>query len=430
MGNWLIKNTVKQVFTMDNFFKQFRDNLDNLPEPAFQEQDWQALSQRLQPQREKHPLSIWLLWLLAPLFLMSLAANGFQYKAWENAQKHITLLENRSETANTVVIQSDTIYKIKTIFERDTVYKTKILREKEIVYLPSLNDSYSLNDTYKTSTPSTKTINPMGKILVAKNDTQEEIRGKTDDFNNKQLINNNLEKINSIPLKNIGIINPNKIPVFNYVPIVLNKKKTLRERLEPLRPKDYSVGISAGLAYPISDISSKPSGYALGVQGKVAFSPHISAWADAHYQQLYYAADRMNDGIGIPVVAPPSNDFRFNLVKVTRPMLQYMAGLRYHFDAKKWGQPYLGIGFGAVTSLPYEVDYEFKNSSLGTVWEISQKIQKQSTQGGFLLLDAGFEKQLSARYRWQLGANYRLKLSNTAQTYRLLGVKTGILFDF
>ena len=190
---------------MDNFFKQFKDNLDNLPEPAFQEQDWQALSHRLPAQREKYPLSIWLLWLLAPLFLMSLAANGFQYKARENAQKKITLLENRSETANTVVIQSDTIYKVKTVFERDTVYKTKILREKEIVYLPSLID------TFKTATPCIETLNPIEKRLAAKNDIQEEVSKKTNDFKDKKLIFNDLEQINSIPLKNIDI----QIPIKN-----------------------------------------------------------------------------------------------------------------------------------------------------------------------------------------------------------------------
>ncbi len=409
---------------MDNFFKQFKDNLDNLPEPAFQEHDWQALSHRLPPQSEKYPLSIWLLWLLAPLFLMSLVANGFQYKTWENVQKKIALLENRSEATKAMVIQLDTIYKTHTVYEYDTVYKTKILREKEIVYLPSLID------TFKTATPFIETLNPIEKRLAAKNDIQEEVSKKTNDFKDKKLIFNDLEQINSIPLKNIDILNPTKTPVFNAVPIVLNQKKTLKERLELLRPKGYSVGISAGLAYPISDISSKPSGYAVGVQGKAAFSPHISVWADAQYQQLYYAADRMNEGIGIPVVAPPSNDFRFNLVKVKLPMLQYMAGMRYYFDDKKWGQPYLGIGFGAVTSLPYEVDYEFKNNSLGTVWEISQTIKKQSTQGGFILLDAGFEKRLSKQFNWQVGLNYRLKLSNSTQLYRLLGFKTGILFDF
>ena len=91
---------------------------------------------------------------------------------------------------------------------------------------------------------------------------------------------------------------------------------------------------------------------------------------------------------------------------------------------------YLGLGYGAVTSLPYEVDYEFKNGSLGTVWEISQKINKRVTQWDFLLFDVGFEKRIAKYYRWQIGANYRLKLSNKNQSYKLLGLKTGVLFDF
>ncbi len=409
---------------MDNFFKQFKDNLDNLPEPAFEERDWQALSHRLPEQREKYPLSMWLLWLLAPLFLMSLAANGFQYKAWENAQNKINLLENRSETANTVVIQSDTIYKVKTIFERDTVYKTKILREKEIVYLPSLID------TFKTVTPFTETLNPIEKRLVEKNGVPKEMSDKTDNFKDTNLVFKDLAHINLIPLKNIDILNSNKIPVFNTVPIVLTKKKTLKERLEPLRPKGYNVGISAGLAYPISDILNKPSGYAVGVQGEMSFSNHLSAWADFQYMHLTYNTDRMSEAIGIPVVAPPARDFTFSLVQVNQPTLQYGLGLRYRFDAQKWGQPYFGLGYGAMTSLPYEVSYEFKNGGLGTVWEVSQIVKKQKTDWGFLLLDAGFERQLSTHYRWQLGANYRLKLSNAAQSYRLLGIKTGILFDF
>lgn len=409
---------------MDNFFKQFKENLDNLPEPAFEERDWQALAHRLSPQREKRPIATWVLWFLAPLFLMSLAANGFQYKTWKNAQKQIAWLENRSETAKTVVIQSDTIYKIHTIYEHDTVYKTKILRETEIVYMPNLND------TFKTSPPFTETLNSIKKRLAAKNDTPKESSDKIDDFKDKKLIFNDLAQIDLIPLKNIGILNFNKIPELNNIPIVFHKKKTLRECLEPLRPKEFSMGISAGLAYPISNISSKPSGYAAGVQGKISFSPHFSAWADFQYIHLTYHTDRMSDAIGIPVVTPPARDFTFSLVQVNQPTLQYGLGLRYHFDAQKWGQPYFGLGYGAVTSLPYEVSYEFKNGSLGTVWEVSQIVKKQRTDWGFLLLQAGFEKQLSARYRWQLGADYRLKLSNSTQFYRLLGIKTGVLLDF
>ena len=426
MGNWLIKNTAKQILTMDNFFKQFKDNLDNLPEPAFQERDWQALAHRLPPQREKRPIATLLLWMLAPLFLMSLAANGFQYHEIKNTYQKMATLESRVDTIlykKMVVVQSDTVFKTRTIYEHDTVYKTKILREKEIVYLPNLPERiFKVNNA-----PLFKTSEPTGNLTEENN---EKIAAAENDFTDKKWVGNRLEKLNSIALKNLEIRKFSKIPELNTNPIVFHKKKTLRERLEPLRPKGYSAGISAGLAYPISDISSKPSGYSAGVQGAMAFSTQISAWSDIQFMQLNYKADRMNDAIGIPVVAPPSNDFKFNLVKVTQPMMQYMAGLRYRFDRKKQGNPYIGVGYGAVTSLSYEVDYEFKNGSLGTVWEVSQRIKKQNTQWGFLLFEAGFEKRISKHYLWQLGANYRLKLSNPSQTYRLLGVKTGILFDF
>ena len=244
------------------------------------------------------------------------------------------------------------------------------------------------------------------------------------------LIINSLDSLKTLQTPFLTIKNSSNLPILNINPIVFNAKKTLKQRLEPLRPKAFSAGISAGLAYPISYISSKSSGYTAGFQGSVSFSSHISLWADAKFMQLTYQADRMNEAIGIPVVAPPSNDFKFNLVKVSEPMLQYMAGLRYHFEGKKRWQPYVGVGYGATTTLPYEVSYEFKNNSLGTVWEISQSIKKQDTQWGFLLFDAGFEKRFSEHYRWQFGANYRLKLSNSNQSYRLFGLNSGILFDF
>ena len=389
---------------MDNFFKQFKDNLDNQPEPVFEEHDWLSLEKKLTDKSEKRPLSNLLLWLLAPLFLMSLGTNGFQYNQLKNTQQKMTLLENRFDSVshNTVVFQSDTIFKIKTIYERDTVFKTKILRETEIVYTKNSSGDFKSPDELK---------------------LHEVFLDKTLNFNS-------LEKIKTLQPPLLTLKKPNDLVNLDLKPIVLIPQKTWKERLESLRPKDFSGGISAGLAYPMSDISSKPSGYAFGLQGAVSFSPNLSLWADAHYMHLSYKTDRMNDAIGIPVIPPPSNDFSFNLVTISQPSLQYMAGLRYHFDSKKRLQPYLGLGYGAVTLLPYEVDYEFKNGSLGTVWEITQKINKQVTQWGFLLFDVGFEKRISQHYRWQIGANYRLKLSNKNQSYKLLGLKTGVLFDF
>ena len=414
---------------MDDFLKQFKDNLDNQPEPVFEQKDWQSLNNRLNEQRQKRPFTTWLLWVLIPLFLMSLLANGFQFKESVTTSQKMAFLESRFDSVvrHTLVMQVDTVYKINTTYQRDTVYKTKIVRETEIVYLPfskgllntrMLSDKSLLND-------STRALEQKSSDNFAANIYEQTISNR-----DKMLNTNDLDKLQALKTPFLTVRKPSDLPVLDIKPIVINTKKTLIQRLEPLRPKAYSAGVLAGLAYPISDISSKPSGYTVGVQGAVAFSPYISLWADAQYLQLNYQTDRMNEAIGIPVVTPPSSDFKFNLVKVSQPKVQFITGLRYHFEGKKRWQPYFGVGYGAVTSLPYEVDYEFKNTSLGTVWEFSQKIKKQDTQWGFLMFDGGFETRLSRQYRWQIGGNYRINLSKTNYSYRLLSLKTGVLFDF
>ena len=129
---------------MDDFFKQFKDNLDNQPEPHFEEKDWDSLEKRLTDKQEKRPLRHGLLWLLLPLFLMSLAANGVQYYGLKKTNQKMALLESHLDGVKqqTVVIQSDTIYKINTIYERDTFYKTKILYEPKIVYVTTSKDTF------------------------------------------------------------------------------------------------------------------------------------------------------------------------------------------------------------------------------------------------------------------------------------------------
>ena len=183
----------------------------------------------------------------------------------------------------------------------------------------------------------------------------------------------------------------------------------LGQRLDVLRPKDYSLGISAGLLFPFGDGLSHPSGFKWGLTGALFFSPNISLWADAHYAQISYNVDKMSDAIGVPIVPPPSSQFNFNRAIIKQPTIQYMAGIRYRFDSPKRWQPYIGLGFGAVTLLPYEVAYEFKNSPLGTVWDVDLKVKRQGTQWGFLLFDAGFEKRLSKHH-----TSYHFKITSSS----------------
>ncbi len=387
---------------MDNFFKQFQDNLDNRPEPPFVEKDWLALEKQLPPQKTKHPLSMWLLWGLAPLLLCSLAANWFFYHKMKNTELEVTALNSRFEAVNskTIVIQSDTIYKINTIIERDTIYKTRILRETIVSYLPSNYNNFQKNNTINTPINATENFN-------------------------------SLEKLNTIPIAPLKLKKQNELLVLGNFPIIKNEHKTLAQRLEVLRPKDYGLGISAGLLFPFGDGLSHPSGFKWGLSGAVFFSPNLSLWADAHYAQISYNVDKMSDVIGVPVILSPDRTYPFNRAIIKQPTIQYMAGIRYRFDSPKGWQPYIGLGFGAVTSLPYEVGYEFKNSSLGTVLDIDQMVKRHETQWGFLLFDVGFEKRLSKQYRWKIGADYRVNITtNNWQKHRILGINSGFLFDF
>ncbi len=421
---------------MDNFLKQFRDNLDNQPEPRFEEKDWQALAKRLPAQKDKRPLSILLLWGLLPLFLLSMGSNAFLYQKMNNAQQQTDLINSRLDSVwhKTIVYQTDTIYRIRTIVEHDTFYKYNHLKETNLANLNS-----NLDGMQKQNSNNLIFNNKQNSINLnfnsIKNNTKDNkqdavLLNLKDNKNDSALFLFNLEKLKLI---SIPFLKLNKIyqePEIGDLPIVLNTHKTLQQRIAVLKPKSYSLGASAGLTYPLGTGLSQPSGYLIGANGAMSFSPNISAWADIQYQQLVYNVGKMSDAIGVPVMSPPNNQFGFSLATLKKPSVQYVAGLRYYFDHKKHWQPYLGVGFGATTLLPYEVGYEFKNNALGTVWDIDLKVKQQGTQFGFLLLDGGIEKRLSNQYRWQLGASYRLKLASDVQKYRVLSLRTGILFDF
>ena len=415
---------------MDKFFQQFKDNLENQPEPPFGEKDWQSLSERLKPKREKRPLSMWLLWCLTPLFLMSLLSNYIFYSEMKKAQQKTASLTSRMDSVfhKIIVFQTDTIYKFHTIYEHDTIYKTKVLKQtwkspNPLVFENAQNPTQVL----EVNSPHDST----NKMIIGKTDVNPAMIGLNNNSTDNTLNLKGLDKVSPMPTTLVKIKRQQIQPTWGLLPIVQNHHKTLRQRIEVLRPKDYNVGISAGLAFPYGNGSSQPSGYALGLNGAAFFSKNGSIWAEVQYVQLSYKVDKMGDAIGVPIVPPPSNSFNFNGAFIKQPTIQYLAGIRYRFDRQKLWQPFMGLGFGAVTSLPYEVGYEFKNNSLGTVWDIDQTVNRKGTQVGFLMFEGGLEKRLSKQYRWQFGANYRVNLlSNGVQKHKLLGVKSSILFDF
>ena len=56
---------------MDKFYRQFKENLEKRPEPAFEEKDWRAMEKLLaEESKTKRVLPLW--WFYLPFLLLTL----------------------------------------------------------------------------------------------------------------------------------------------------------------------------------------------------------------------------------------------------------------------------------------------------------------------------------------------------------------------
>jgi hypothetical protein len=198
-----------------------------------------------------------------------------------------------------------------------------------------------------------------------------------------------------------------------------------------MRPKGFRLGLTAGWAYPFSEDLKSQGGFSTGLEAAVEFSPNIRMWASAAYSNVHFVADRMGDDIGIPVVVPPSDDFIFVEAETPQPSLEYGVGMQYVFNTSRKWKPFLGVGYGAVSILPYEVVYDFENQSLGVEWSLEKNVNRSEFLTNLLLLRAGFEYEISKNWHWQLRASYRAHFENTGfQSPDMLGIQGGLMRRF
>jgi hypothetical protein len=384
---------------MEDFLKQFRQNLERRPEPPFEERDWQNLQKRLDQQREKRPLAF--AWL--PLLLLSFGTSAFFFFQMKKAERKIAALE----------ICRDTVFQTKIIYKTDTIYRTQILRER-------VGDGLSVF-----------AVSPSGNLI-------QEQKLKLP----PSMVENEISPENQHVVANFDPLPPPEIlPVSGQMPplpdvyaepFVLEKKKTFRQQyLYPLHPKGFRLGVAGGWAYPFSGEVNQQGGYSLGGQAAVEFSPHLQLWLDATYFKATFETDRMGDDISVPPVAPPSDQFVFVNADVPQPSWQFSAGMQYFFRADKKFKPLAGMGWGAVSLLPYEVIYEFENQALGVEWSLEKNVSRQAWLTNFLFLRAGFGHEFAQKWHWQFLTTYRLQIGETDfQTPHLLGLQAGLMRRF
>ncbi|MFN0034778.1 MAG: outer membrane beta-barrel protein [Saprospiraceae bacterium] len=440
---------------MEDFFKQFRENLESRPEPAFEERDWKDMQARLERDGGKRPAAFAWGWLALPFVLLLTGSNAFFFWQWKKAEQRVSTLE----------IRRDTVFHTRVVHTADTIYRTRVLRERVVEYQTS----------YVQSGPGLlgkgRGLGESGKGGILVENRQGQAGDKNVDAGKDSSEGQNLEAEKAFSgiqngesgnddLKNIPpkgektmegerlALNTSPLPLGEIQPVQYRRprlqltdcevlipakkhQRSFSEHLYAARPKDFQVGVSGGLAYPFGNGVDFKSGYSVGLRTAVEFSPRLRLWADAAYFKTLFLTDRMGDDIGVPIVGPPSAEYLFLQAEVPQPFFQYSVGMQYLFRSKHRLKPFVGLGLGAISLLPYDVIYEFENTTLGVEWDLDQTIHRQGLITNFLVLPLGLEYGFSKHWNAQVQATYRYNWKGTgAQSPNMLGIQGGLNYRF
>ncbi len=444
---------------MEDFFKQFRDNLEQRPEPKFEARDWQDMQARLERDGPKRPAAFAWWWMAVPFMLLLTGSNAFFFWQWKKTEQQVSSLE----------LRHDTVFHTRVVYTTDTIFRTRVIRERVVeyqtTYAPGRTDLLaganelgvskkwkSLNYN-KLAVVENTSAGQKGKVDpqhvtaqdlgTAKNytATQNQKSGNGDlttiPTNGERTVEDQPTEQNITPLPIAGIHEvklPEKTLDLTYcnASIPARKyKKSFADHLYTARPKGYQVGISSGLAYPFGRGVDFKSGYSIGARGALEFSPNLRLWVDAAYFKTLFLTDRMDDGRGVPPVAPPSTDYVFLQAEVPQPFVQYAAGMQYLFRSKHRLKPFVGLGLGAISLLTYDVVYEFQNPTLGTEWNLDVPIHQKGLISNFLLLPVGLEYGFSKHWNAQMQATYRYNWKETGvRSPNMLGIQGGLNYRF
>ena len=415
--------------------QDFRDNLANRPEPAFDPNDWEKLQTRLDQQGGNRFAAFSWWWMLCPFLLLLVGTNVCFLFELKNANAKIADWELKSES----VIHNRVVY------IRDTIYRTRVLQE--IVYVQAKvgnqvdvdqeetfpkEDFSALASKSNEKTTLFKTVHSFQPETLPFSSTPLPKDSSLITQSNESPKDNPHLSLNKIPYAKaedqmVSPLRPNPLPEITIEAPLIRPIKTLRQQLYALRPKGYQLGSSGAWATPLDSKFDKKSGYSLGFKAAIDFSSQLSLWADASFLNIQQVSYRMGQDLGIPVVSPPSDAYTFSKAEVPQSYLQYSLGVQYLFHSKTKVKPMFGLGYGFVKALPKDIIYEFNDQTTGVQWDYGYEVPGSQGLIDFVSLSAGLQYPLSRKWNFVLNANYRTNLGRRGgQAPKLFGIQSGM----
>lgn len=434
-----------------NFFDLLRDKMAALrPSEKHRDDDWVALGERLNatlPQQPKGRRRTIVLPLLLIAALMSSNAVWWHSSRCDRAsltrmevqvndlQKTITKLASTQETLQHKVIR-DTLWRTVYIRSNETRYEQSARIEKSgvavsmgsqedrfyssgiTIFPPNLNSGFA--DSVQTASGKTSNIISDGKISKTATDSILKLSDRT------------LAEHSSLVLIDTSKSKPN----FHESITKEEKKPTepFSEKLiDALRPKFFKVGVNIGWLYANSKGLMHEGGFLYNLSGEIGLSRHWNVLANLGMGQLHYKAHTPEAILGTPDFPMlPSMEHHLTEMDVTGQKIhQFALGLRYTFAQPGKPRPFLGLGWGGQTLLPFSIEYEIQHEPTGTIQKGVLEVTARTQMRNILSLSGGIEMPLSPRFDLSLEGFYQRqwkKQSGIAPD--MLGIQAGINWLF
>ena len=402
---------------MDEFYNQFKENLENRPEPAYEPDDWNDMTQRLDQLQPKS--SKWKRWAaVAALLLFLLANGGVLFWLWRtnNQMAHLNQKMQLS--------QKDTIVIKETIYHKDTVFLVQetshtapdlgALKQQQYLMqslasltqtLPYFSDRFSKQSTFSFFPPSSNSWRDMLREDEALASEEGVIiprrTGSGSNFSDQKqnLLLNPLGKA-SFRLLDYSFLEP-QFPAL-----------VMEEEAKPRIPLSYyftPTTLKAGSALQANLIaSSLPiTGYnfGLGAAVELRFPTGLGLEAGAGFNYLSLAPNEGSDLSIYPDAMPNNAGDQLKHLTIYWTQMQYSLGIDYAFQWDKWNIS-LGGGVLARQFLNQQYQFEFIDGA-GAEYYLQQE-----------------------RYYSDFGVNsYYVKLGNTWKFRKKWDLKVELLYQ-
>ncbi|MFN0175473.1 MAG: hypothetical protein ACKVU0_12545 [Saprospiraceae bacterium] len=411
-----------------NFFDLLRDKMAALrPSEKHRDDDWVALGERLnaalppQPQGKRQAIVL-------PLLLVAalLASNAMWFQSSRSDQASLTRLEAQiGDLKASIAALGTAPDALQPKVLHDTLWRTVYVRSNEMGSKQSVrNEKSGIANTKASQDLSLHTSGV--PIFLPIRDSQFESKSPT--YSEK--VSNPIidEKLShAIPDSILGVSDLPPLEILEialidipkpeiHLPksllILTQQEEKLTERFskkltEALRPKFFKLGGNIGLIYPNSTGVMHEGGFSYGLQGQVGLSRHWSLTAAFNAQKFHYKAHDPAAILGAPELPTPGHGQHILEIDVTGQRIQqFDFGLRYTLSKPGKLRPFIGLGWGGLSLMPYDLEYEIQEEIHGTIQKAVFSISERTRLRNILRFGTGLQIPLSPRFDLTLEGFY------------------------